>query len=99
MSGQTIVLSILNECINSKVRCVETQQRATVSPQFYYNVFGIVKRLYNMFFYCSFRMATSNFFFMVQVVCAYDSLERYAEVEVLSFHVPTSSTICLQDEL
>jgi hypothetical protein len=36
---------------------------------------------------------------MVQAVCAYDSLERYAEVEVLSFHVPTSSTICLQDEL
>jgi hypothetical protein len=36
---------------------------------------------------------------MVQAVCAYDSLERYAEVEGLSFHVPTSSTICLQDEL
>jgi hypothetical protein len=40
-----------------------------------------------------------NSFIMVQAVCAYDSLEHYAEVEVLSFHVPMSSTICLQDEL
>jgi hypothetical protein len=32
---QTIVLRILNECINNKVSCVDTQQRATVSPQFY----------------------------------------------------------------
>jgi hypothetical protein len=44
-------------------------------------------------------MASWNIFIMVQAVCAYDSLARYAEVEVLSFHVPMSSTICLQDEL
>jgi hypothetical protein len=43
---QTIVLSILNERINNKVSCIDTQQRATVSPQFYYNVLGIVKLLY-----------------------------------------------------
>jgi hypothetical protein len=36
---------------------------------------------------------------MMQAVCAYDSLERYAEVEGLSFHVLTSLMICLQDEL
>jgi hypothetical protein len=43
---QTIGLSILNERINNKVSCVDTQQRATVSPQFYYNVLGTVKHLY-----------------------------------------------------
>jgi hypothetical protein len=44
MSGQTIVPSILNECINEKMSCIETQQRASVSPQFYYDVLGIQKR-------------------------------------------------------
>jgi hypothetical protein len=43
-------------------------------------------------------MAAYIIFIMVQVVCAYDSLERYVDVEVLSFHVSTSSIICLQDE-
>jgi hypothetical protein len=43
------MLSILNECINNKVSYVKTQQRATVSPQFYYNVLGIVNRLYIYF--------------------------------------------------
>jgi hypothetical protein len=31
------------------------------------------------------------FFIMVQAVCAYDSLERYAEVEGSSFHQLTTS--------
>jgi hypothetical protein len=52
-----------------------------------------------MFFYSLSYGCVQPSFIMVQAVCAYDSLERYAEVEGLSFHVPTFSTICLQDEL
>jgi hypothetical protein len=44
-------------------------------------------------------MASWNIFIMVQAVCANDLLAHYAEVELLSFDVPMSSTICLQDEL
>jgi hypothetical protein len=92
-SGQTIVSSILNECINDKMSYVVTQQRATVSPQFYYDVLGIVKRP-SLSYGC-----VQPFFIMVHVVCAYDSLECYLEVERSSFHVLTSSIIYLQDEL
>jgi hypothetical protein len=73
--------------------CVETQQRAIVSPQFYYDVLGIVKRPSLSYGY------VQPFFIMVHTVCAYNSLEHYAEVEWSSFHVLMSSTIYLQDEL
>jgi hypothetical protein len=73
--------------------CIETQQRATISPQFYYDVLGIVKQP-SLSYGC-----VQPFLIMVHTICADDSLEHYAEVEWSSFHVLMSSTIYLQDEL
>jgi hypothetical protein len=73
-SGQAIVPSILNEYTNDKMSCGETQKRATVSPQFYYDVLGIVKRP-SFLYGC-----VQPFFIMAHIVCAYDSLEHYVEV-------------------
>jgi hypothetical protein len=86
-SGQTIVPSMLNECINGKVGCIEAQQRTIVSPQFYFNVLGIVKRIY-------IYVLLLDFIWWHKIFLAWCKLFvlmtrwNVMQIEGMSFHVP-----------